>query len=311
MRKLFQVNQNFTKKQKISKQKPFTLCCKNTKTKKEMRVRIVFGLKNKGACVPFHHQHLLYELVMKLLPPTYNLHTYSFSGLKGQTQTTQKGLHFYSSKVTWVVSSLSRNFLKQLVSAIFQQEQLYIGELLLKPEYVEKEILPDLGNKTQFLCISPIVLANPNKNSFYAKHFVSPSVSLFSDLIYEATLSRMEASHLYTPEEMKEFSKFQVVPDAEYLERIKNNDKKFARIYTLQESGIRYEIRGYTFPFTLYAHPKVQNFVLACGLGSYTYKGYGMLDLADHSQTQRFILPHWEMIDEDLEAIKVNGKDEF
>lgn len=295
---------NFKKILKKYKTKLIYIVLNFKPKKKKMRIRIVFGLKNRGACVPFHHQHLLYELLMRFVPPTYNLHTYSFSGLKGQTQTSQKGLHFYSSKVTWVVSSVNKNFLRQLVSSIFQQTEIRLGELLLKPEYIEKEILPELGNQTRFLCISPIVLANPHRNSFYAKHFVSPASDLFSDLIYEATLSRMEASHLYSDIELKDFSKFQIVPDTDYLERIKNNDKKFARIYTLEESGIRYEIRGYTFPFTLYAHPKVQNFVLACGLGSYTYKGYGMLDLADHSRTQRFVLPHWEMIDTELEQIK-------
>jgi CRISPR-associated endoribonuclease Cas6 len=249
--------------------------------------------------VPFHHQHLLYNLVNELAPSvsSRSLDMYGFSGLKGQTQVSQKGLHFYSSKVTWVFSALDAVFIKKLLEEIFRKGEVQIGELHLVPEYVEKEVFPELKDATQFLCISPIVLANPNKNSFYAKHFVSPSIDLFSDLLYESTLSRMESSGLYSESEIKEFYKFQIVPDQTYLEKIKNSDKKFARIYTIpEENGMKQEIRGYTFPFTLYAHPKVQNFVINCGLGSYNHRGYGMLDLADHSQTERKILPHWEML---------------
>jgi len=220
---------------------------------------------------------------------------HNFSGLKGQTQISQKGLHFFSYKVSWVVSSLDKAFLQNLLANLFARTEIQVGELLLQPEYIEKEIFPELGSQTRFLCISPLVLANPNKNSFYAKHFVSPAIDLFSDLLYEATMSRMEASGLYSSGEMKDFAKFQIIPDKVYLERTKNNDKKFARIYAVPEDGIKQEIRGYTLPFTLHAHPKVQNFVVNCGLGSYNHKGYGMLDLADHSQTRRLILKQWEM----------------
>jgi len=263
-----------------------------------MRVRIVFTLKNKGAMVPFHHQQLLYDLLHQLLPDFAAEYpdAYSFSGLKGQTQVSQKGLHFYSNKITWVFSTLQPLLLKNMMEALFQRSEIIVGELMLIPEYVEREILPELGDATQFLCISPIVLVSPAKNSFYAKHFVSPSIDLFSDLLYQSTMSRIEASGLYSQHEIDTFYKFQFVPDKTYLEKVKDNDKKFARIYTLQENSQKQEIRGYTLPFALHAHPKVQNFVINYGLGSYNYKGYGMLDLADHSQTQREILPHWEKV---------------
>ena len=38
------------------------------------------------------------------------------------------------------------------------------------------------------------------------------------------------------------------------------------------------EIRGYTFPFTMYADPIVQQFVFECGMGAFTNRGFGMLD---------------------------------
>ncbi|NJO03714.1 MAG: hypothetical protein HC880_20425 [Bacteroidia bacterium] len=63
--------------------------------------------------------------------------------------------------------------------------------------------------------------------------------------------------------------------------------KKFARIYTVFEGKIKYELRGYTFPFTLYAAPAVQEFIFNCGLGAYTHKGFGMIDLANVDPIER------------------------
>lgn len=37
----------------------------------------------------------------------------------------------------------------------------------------------------------------------------------------------------------------------------------------------------------LYYAPEVQDFVFKCGLGAFTHKGFGMLDLANHSPNQR------------------------
>jgi CRISPR-associated endoribonuclease Cas6 len=50
---------------------------------------------------------------------------------------------------------------------------------------------------------------------------------------------------------------------------------------------VRFEIRGYTFPFTLYAAKDVQQFVYENGLGYFTYKGFGMLDIASNDPIHR------------------------
>jgi len=51
--------------------------------------------------------------------------------------------------------------------------------------------------------------------------------------------------------------------------------------------NVKYEVRGYTLPFTLYAAGEVQDFVFKCGLGAFTHKGFGMLDLANNMPSQR------------------------
>ena len=89
----------------------------------------------------------------------------------------------------------------------------------------------------------------------------------------------IEESHLLA-QKLAEFYKFQLVPDKDYIHRLQAAHKKFARIYPLYDSDIKYEVRGYTFPFTLYAPQPVQQFVYEQGLGFFSHKGFGMLDVA-------------------------------
>jgi CRISPR-associated endoribonuclease Cas6 len=263
-----------------------------------MRFRIVFTLKNKGAMLPFHHQDLLHKFLVELVgTETLLKSNYHFSGIKGQTQITKNGLTYYSNRVTWVIAAFEKEFVTEVLEKIFSLPQLQVGEMLLTPEYVEQETFPVPTEAMQYLCISPMVLLNPESKNFYAKRFFSPSEPMFSDFLYEATLNRIEATRQFSEQDIETFKRFQLIPDQLYLAKIKDSDKKFARIYTIQEQMQKYELRGYTFPFTLYAHPKVQQFVLQCGLGAYTQHGYGMLDLVDHSQTVRTVIYDFNKIE--------------
>lgn len=259
-----------------------------------MRVRIIFLLKNKGGFVPFHHQYLLAQLIKGLIiqggDKKYKDYTfYNFSGLKGQTKISRNGLHFYSSRITLVLSSQDQGFIDYLIKMLFNYEQIEVGNLMMIPETVELEQMPDVGESTKFICISPLVLSPPSFNDTSGKAFISPTSDQFSDMLYESTISRMEKSGNYTTEQLTSFYKFQLVPDRNYLNKIKEGQKKFARIYPLFDQDVKYEVRGYTLPFTLYAAPEVQEFVFSCGLGSCTHKGFGMLDIANSDPSKRAI----------------------
>lgn len=250
-----------------------------------MRIRIVFGLKNRGAYVPFHHQFLLAQTIKGLLvmggkKDYLNFTQYNFSGLKGQIKISRKGLHFYSSKVTLVFSTSDKAFLDYLVGTLFDQKELVIGSLQLVPESVENEEPVVISESVKFLCISPIVVLPASFNDESSKRFVLPDTDEFSDLLYESTIQRMEASGKFSASQMADFYKFQLVPDKDYINRLQSSHKKFARIYPLYDSDIKYEVRGYTFPFTLYAPQPVQQFVYENGLGHFSHKGFGMLDVA-------------------------------
>ncbi|WP_339877347.1 CRISPR-associated endoribonuclease Cas6 [uncultured Algoriphagus sp.] len=252
-----------------------------------MRVRLIFSLKNKGSYLPFHHQYILAQFLKGLIvkggrEEFYNYNYFNFSGLKGQTKVSRSGLHYYSSLVTLVLSSQSEDFMDYLLEQVFATPKIELGNLIMVPEYTEIEVEPVLETSNKFVCISPLVLITPAFNEEAGKRFISPDSDEFSDLLYESTLTRMERSGWYTAEQMETFYKFQVVPDMVYVNKLKEAQKKFARIYAVYDMDVKYEVRGYTLPITLYAAPEVQDFVFKCGLGAFTHKGFGMLDLANH-----------------------------
>jgi len=254
---------------------------------KTVRVRLIFSLKNKGSFLPFHHQYILAQFLKGLIvkggkEEFYNYNFFNFSGLKGQTKVSRSGLHYYSSLVTLVLSSQSEEFIDYLLEQVFATSKIELGNLILSPEYTELEAEPILEVSNKFVCISPLVLITPAFNEEAGKRFINPDSDEFSDLLYESTLTRMEKSGWYSPEQMESFFKFQVVPDMVYVNKLKEQQKKFARIYAVYDLDVKYEVRGYTLPFTLYAAPEVQDFVFKCGLGAFTHKGFGMMDLATH-----------------------------
>ncbi len=257
-----------------------------------MRIRIVFSLKNRGAYVPFHHQFLLAQTVKGLVmlgnkSEYFGFNQYNFSGLKGQIKISRKGLHFYSSRVTLVFSSSSREFIEYFLSVLFAQKEILIGNLQLVPESHENEESVAIGETVKFLCISPIVLIQASFNDEHGKRFISPEGDEFSDLLYDNTMARMEASGRYPADKLTDFYKFQLVADRNYLNKIQTTHKKFARIYPLYDADIKYEVRGYTFPFTLYAPQPVQQFIYENGLGHFSHKGFGMLDVANASSVPK------------------------
>jgi CRISPR-associated endoribonuclease Cas6 len=251
-----------------------------------LRVRIIFSLKNRGSILPFHHQNILTDFIKETLAAGneerfISFPYYHFSGLKGQTKISKKGLHYTSQKTTLVLASPNQEFIDYFLYNLFKKESITLGELNLIPLSVEKEEHSDLGEEVKYVCISPIVIVDPriinNQNS---KGFILPDTDLFSDLLYEITMQRMEKMGAYTPQQISSFFKFQIVPDKEYLHKIKTEEKKFARIYTIPFRDHKYEVRGYTFPFTLLAASEVQQFLYDCGVGAFNDRGFGMVDLA-------------------------------
>ncbi len=249
--------------------------------------------------MPFHHQYLLAQLLKGILlrgggQEYFDYRWFNFSGLKGQTKVSRSGLHFYSNKVTLVISAFEKSFIDYLLKHLFSFKEIEVGNLVLEPEYAEEEILPQLDSTMKYICISPVVLLEPSFHDNQGKRFIDPEHDSFSDSLYEATMERMSRHGKYTADQLKNFYKFQTVPDSNYLNKIKASQKKFARIYPMFDQDVKYEVRGYTLPFTLYAAPEVQEFVFMGGLGKYCHKGFGMLDVTSNDpgkENPRYPIP--------------------
>lgn len=257
-----------------------------------MRVRVIFKLKNRGANLPFHHQFILANFISSIIKnskeeefKTYEF--YNFSGLKGQTRISKNGLHYYSNHVTLVLSSPKEAFIDFLLKEIFALDEFELGALKLQPESTELEVIEALNSEMKYICISPIIAIYADSEDSQVKRLVNPETDEFSDLLYDSTMERMEDSMRFSKEQMNSFNKFQFVPDHGYLKKLKKKDKKFARIYKLDQDGQNHEVRGYTLPFKLHASPEVQEFISNCGLGNYTDKGFGMLDITNFDEGKK------------------------
>ncbi|MEM9324922.1 MAG: CRISPR-associated endoribonuclease Cas6 [Bacteroidota bacterium] len=258
-----------------------------------MRVRVTFKVNNKGAAIPFHHQFLIAQILKGLVVASgadqYNNYPYySFSGLKGLTKVSREGLHYNSNRVTIVLTSPNASFVDFMINKIFEQDEIAIGSLVISPESVDQELSVDFGEMTKFICISPLVLLPASFNSNEGKQFIEPGTDEFSDLLFESTVKRMEEYGIDV-DSIDNLQKFQVVPDLAYINKIRQSQKKFARVYSMFDRDVKYEVRGYTFPFMLYAPAEVQEFLFTCGLGHYSHKGFGMLDIANSDPTKRAV----------------------
>ncbi len=262
-----------------------------------MRVRLVFQVINRGGLLPFHHQRLLSDFIKATIrgsrQPFAGSAFYNFSGLKGQSRVTRDGLFYDSAKVTFVLSAGDSSFIDNFIQSLFTYEQIYLGTLLLRPYQVIKEDVYFQYNTTKFVCLSPLIIISEGLPQAELKRFISPTDSAFNNLLYESTMSRMERSGFFSPEEIAGFSNFSFEPELEYLQKSKELDKKYSRIYTSNRKGSETEVRGYTLPFVLRASPAVQDFIFHSGFGEETEEGFGMVDLADRSHKTKLV-PYYE-----------------
>ncbi len=255
-----------------------------------MRIRITFNVQNRGGLVPFHHQNHIATFLRKVMDHSDEFDSdsflfFSFSGLKGQTRLGRQGLRYNSRKVTIVISSPNGGFITNLSRAILLEESLQIGDLIICPEIADEESSFDFESEAKFLCISPMVLEEGVSGTAQLST-IDPASNEFSDRLYEYTLARMESFGIDT-ESITNIHKFQLIPDADYMQRMKDQNKVYSRTYELKKDGESSEIRGYTFPFTLFAAPEVLQFIYECGIGLYCSDGFGMLDLANSDPTKR------------------------
>ena len=242
--------------------------------------------------MPFHHQFLLAQMLKAAVMVGGNaeylsFNGFNFSGLKGQTKSSRKGLHYYSNRVTLIVASRNVDFLNYLLVNMFKMNRLEVGSLVLVPERVEVERAPDLDNYEKFICLSPIVLSVPSLIDDSVTQFLDPETDEFSDKLYDLAMQHVENLALFDSETMSTFNQFQITPDKEYLAKLVENNKKFSRVYPTYDQDIKFDVRGYTFPFYFYGATELKEVIFLDGLGALSHKGFGMIDLANEDPNDR------------------------
>ncbi len=257
-----------------------------------MRVRIIFLLKNRGAFVPFHHQFLIAQMLKAVALVGGNsdflsFRGFNFSGLKGQTKSSRKGLHYYSSRVTLVLASRNIDFINYILRNMYNMGQIKLGDLVLTFERVEVEKIPELAKYEKFICLSPLVLSEPSLTNDEATAYVNPESDEFSDRLYDIAMHHVENLMMFSEEKMASFNQFQVVPDKDYLNKLVERNKKFSRIYNTYDQDIKFDVRGYTFPFYFYGAKELKEVIFTDGLGAIPHKGFGMIDLANEDPNDR------------------------
>ena len=242
-----------------------------------MRVKISFTRDNTtGNSIPLHHQKLIYDSIKTVVHDVGgNMNQLSFSSLKGTSKIQNGFMKFLSSKITLVISSSNDDLITKLSNRIFEKNFLPIGRMNLLPKGKEVTPDPEFNTQMRYLCISPLVLFDPIKDTTRSTEQIDPTSHNFSDILFNTTLDAMEKSGV--PEAtISSYAEFDVQPDAEYMQKASAANKKFARVYRSADGK---NMIGYLVPFTLHAHPDVHRFVWHNGIGVMTHEGYGMLDL--------------------------------
>ncbi|MBK7855577.1 MAG: CRISPR-associated endoribonuclease Cas6 [Bacteroidetes bacterium] len=233
-----------------------------------MRVKISFMRDNTSAnALPLHHQRLLFDgLANSIADVEGNRTDLIFSSLKGTSRIQNGFMKFLSSKVTLVVSSHNEEFLKALIARVFEKSFLPVGKMNILPKAQEVIPDPEFQTKMRYLCISPLILFDPAKDVARAGESLDPSSHEFSDVLYNQTMDSMEKAG---------FNAFDVQPDQDYIAKIQNSNKKFARVYRNSHDQ---NMMGYLIPFSMHAHADVHKFIWQRGLGVLNHEGYGMID---------------------------------
>jgi CRISPR-associated endoribonuclease Cas6 len=242
-----------------------------------MRIKISFLREHSSAnSIPLHHQKLLADSLGEMLDEIGgDRSSFNFSSLKGTSKITNGFMRFLSSKITLVISSKGNQLAEAMVQKIFDSPHLAVGKMHLIPKTYEVIPDPSFQTKMRYLCISPLIMHNPDREPEQAQEMVDPTSQQFSDLLYNITLDRMERAG-YSEAQLNEFAEFEAQPDIEYINKINESGKKYARFY---KSAAGNTMLGLLLPFTLHAHPEVHKYIWEVGLGVLTEEGYGMIDM--------------------------------
>lgn len=256
-----------------------------------MRTKIsLIKVQGNAGLVPLHHQQIISAFMEELIKEVGRAaNRYVFSSLKGTSKVQNGQIRFLSNKITLVIGSDDQEFIEQVIEKMFAKKYHNVGKLNVTPK--AHEVIPDPEFKTvmKYVCISPLIPAPVVADGSPEPVPLDPMSHEFSDLFYNVVIDQMEKAG-FSEEELNSFAEFEVTPDPNYINKLNEGGKKFARIYKNNENKL---MVGYLLPFSLHAHPKVHKFIWDNGFGLYGTHGYGMIDIVQlHKKPKKQFRPH-------------------
>lgn len=241
-----------------------------------MRVKISF-LRSQGSLntVPLHHQKIIWNTIQSIAEEIPGLKgNFNFSSLKGTSKVKNGFMRFLSSKITLVISCGDDDLMNAFVEKVFEKPEVSFGRLILIPKAFETIPAPEFNKEMKCVCISPIILADPDIDHLHSQEIIDPASHRFSDFLFNSMMDRLEKAG-FSESQLNEYAEFEASPDYEYLQKLADAGKKYARFY---KSNSGQSMIGYLLPFQLHAHPDIHKFFWDEGIGCLTHEGYGMID---------------------------------
>lgn len=179
-------------------------------------------------------------------------------------------LRIDSDTITWFVSFLPEQSTEEFIKGIFAEQVFTIGDKLSKVQLrvanIELVTEPDFSKKNQFNTLSPVCITRhiPEQNRIA---YESPD----SDYAREALLYNLKNKYKafygkeFTGDELFDFKL--LYPPKSKLIVVKTNTPE------------QTQVKGFSFRFTLRAHPDLLYILYHCGLGEKNSTGFGMVDV--------------------------------
>ena len=238
-----------------------------------IKLSLLKAQENNNTAIPLHHQKnlslFLNNLIREMSP---QMTCYCFSSLKGTSKVVNGQIRFLSSKISLTISCPESLQLETLVKKIFSVGTIDISGLQLIPKSYKVMAEPEFRTETKYICISPVIPGPVFTGEEPLP--VDPETHEFSDILFDTIISKMEKAG-YHESQLNEYAEFGITPDADYIRKINNSSKKYARVYRNSDGE---SFHGYLLPFYVHAHPEVHKFIWERGIGLFTELGYGLLD---------------------------------
>ena len=251
-----------------------------------MRLKISFSIKPYTK-LPLNYNHFLTSAVYRYLfkadkeysSKLHNLNSYkffTFSWLETKKKIEGEYFKVLSDKVSWYISSPSKDFINTVASGIIKTGTLEIGNLSLELSTIE--VLGDVNfnSNVKFICISPLVVTTKKYHKGRLMKYY-----------YKPDDDQNEISEKIKNNLIKKYTSFYgTQPDGTIQIKFDNNYKGNAKVLIHYIKGnLDIKIPAIMCPFEVNGSENLIKFGYECGFGELNSSGFGMVKVVDSNIT--------------------------